>query len=172
MHNTLYTVFLSHMYLQMISYIWQQQWTILPYYRSIVIPVFDNTGIVDMTILFGIPRSIAILMTVLVTCTDKYLSLVQTTGQTWGRRPLTSIVSRDATNQSHVLSSINPPQWGCYCQSGHPGGQNNNWGFNRPNPHTVLMLPVHNTIEYRDTFSRYLSWHQSVGITQRYLVLA
>ena len=42
-------------------------------------------------------------------------------------------------------------------------------GFNCPNPHVVLTLPVlHNTIEYCDTVSRYLLWHQSVGIAQHY----
>jgi len=47
------------------------------------------------------------------------------------------------------------PQWGSYYHSGHPGGQSvQQLEFNRPNPRTVLTLPVvHDIIEYYDTFS-------------------
>jgi len=60
---------------------------------------------------------------------------------------------------------------GCHCQSGHTDVRTTTREarFNHPNPYAVLTLPVvHITIECCNTFSRYVKWHESIGIAQHY----
>jgi len=98
---------------------------------------------------FLIPRSIAILTTILlvVRCIFHLYNLVPSATNTFNLLIYAEgavIVKVDIKGSEQQLGGS--VQW--------------------PNPHAVLTLPVvHDTIEYCDAFSRYVSWHHSVIIT-------